>query len=46
MADNNGIKQWLLIAAVFGPEKALTLYNIVVWGSVIAFILALAGAFA
>ena len=44
MADKGNLKDWLVIAAVFGPDKALTIYSVVVWGSVVAFLLALGDA--
>ena len=45
MADKGNLKDWLVIAAVFGPDKALTIYSVVVWESVVAFLLALGGCF-
>ena len=45
MSDKSNLKDWLVIAVVFGPDKALTIYNFVVWGSVVAFLLALGGCF-
>ena len=30
MADKSNLKDWLIIAAVFGPDKALTIYSVVV----------------
>ena len=45
MADKSNLKDWLIIAAVFGPDKALTIYSVVVWGSVVVFLLALGGCF-
>ena len=27
MADKGNLKDWLVIAAVFGPDKALTIYR-------------------
>ena len=41
----NGLGDLIVIAAVFGPDKALTIYSVVVWGSVVAFLLALGGCF-
>ena len=45
MADKGNLKDWLVIATLFGPDKALTIYNFVVWGSVVAFLFALDGCF-
>ncbi|MBR5411900.1 MAG: hypothetical protein IK114_02505 [Fibrobacter sp.] len=45
MADKGNLKDWLVIAAVFRPDKALTIYSVVVWGSVVALLLALGGCF-
>ncbi len=45
MSDKSKIKDWLIIAAIFGPDKTLTIFNIVVWGSLVALLLTIAGCF-
>ncbi len=43
MTDKDNLKDWATIIAVFGPDKALTIQCIIVYGSIIAFLLALGG---
>ncbi len=43
MTDKDNLKDWAIITAIFGPNTALTLHCIIVFGSIIAYLLALGG---